>query len=367
MRSSVVQPSIPGMPTSRSTRSGRPPYSSCSACRPSAASDREAAALEQLAQERPDVGVVVDDEDALSAHCLQSLRGVTDTRKRRFPHSREGSPEVPDRFHTQILRVSRRALRRGVCLPRMERRDRDDKKSSSDHRRRRSRCGDSVGSGAVVIAGGGESDGKRPDRSALPLSEVVLPADGTSSSDLRGNGQSGSSVEDDAASSGTNDAGDDSTEIDVDLEESGGASPSNDFSSAHDSGSAQPGADGPAGPKGNTGPPGAPGADGSTGPAGKNGSQGDPGPAGPPGPPGPPGPSTGATGPQGPAGAPGPQARWARPARWVQPARPAQRVTRVTSAPPVLRASRALRALRVRPERKARPARRAPGNPRNSG
>ena len=31
--------------------------------------------------------------------------------------------------------------------------------------------------GAVVIAGGGESDGKRPDRSALPLSEVVLPAD----------------------------------------------------------------------------------------------------------------------------------------------------------------------------------------------
>ena len=112
--------------------------------------------------------------------------------------------------------------------------------------------------GAVVIAGGGESDGKRPDRSTLPLSEVVLPADSTGSSDRRGNGQGDNSVEDDAASSGTSDAGDDSTGIDVDLEESGGASPSNDFSSTRDSDHAQPGADGPAGPKGDTGPPGTP-------------------------------------------------------------------------------------------------------------
>jgi len=141
--------------------------------------------------------------------------------------------------------------------------------------------------GAVVIAGGGESDGNRAERSPLPLSEVVLPADSTGSSDRRGNGQGGGSVEDHAASSGTSDAGDDSTGIDVDLEDSGGASPSNDLSSTRDSDSAQPGADGPAGPKGDTGPPGTPGADGSTGPAGMNGSQGEPGPAGPAGPPGP--------------------------------------------------------------------------------
>jgi hypothetical protein len=110
--------------------------------------------------------------------------------------------------------------------------------------------------GTVVIAGGGANDSKGPaDRSALPLSEVVLPASsrGSDPSDRRGTGagrQGDERVEDDAASSGTNDAGDDSMGIDVTLGgNSGTDSPSNQVSSTRNGDDAQPGADGPVGPR----------------------------------------------------------------------------------------------------------------------